>query len=189
MSKEIDDLTATLAERKHTRSKLYSEVSSELKSAAITNDVSFKRQNLMTAAKRPRADLNDPEDVQQRTNEFLLACEQAAVVPTFLGLCASLGYTRQGLYHFLNRSPENPSAKFLELAREVLADALISSGLTRTTDSAVSIFALKNLHGFADKLEIEPVTTPQSPLGPLQDPEELRKRILASVVIDDLPED
>lgn len=182
MSKEIDDLIATLAERKQARSKLYNEVTSEIKAATISADVSFKRQNLMNAAKRPRADLNDPEDVQQRTNEYLLACEQAAVVPTFIGLCAAMGYSRQGVYHYLNRSPETPSAKFLELAREVLADALISSGLTRTTDAAVTIFALKNLNGFADRLQIEPVQQ-ENPLGSEVDAAELAKRY------GDLPED
>lgn len=182
MSKEIDDLTADLAERKQSRSKLYSEVSSKLKAAAISADVSFKRQNLMASTGRPRVDLNNLEDVRQRTNDFLLACEGASVIPSFLGLCASMGYTRQGIYSFLSRAPESKSAQFLEVTREMLADTLIASGLNRTTDSAVSIFCLKNLHGFVDRVSIEAVA-PDNPLGPQTDAQELSERYA------ELPED
>lgn len=182
MSKEIDDLTADLAERKQKRSKLYAEVSNEVKAASISADVSLKRQNLMSSTSRPRADLGSLEDVRRRTDEFLLACEGAAVVPTFLGLCTALGYTRQGIYHFLGRSPGTESAKFIELAREVLADALITSSLTRTTDAATTIFALKNLHGFLDWISVEAVP-PDNPLGNQQSAEQLAERYA------ELPED
>lgn len=184
MSKQqVDDLTAQLAARKRERPKLYAEASSEIKAAAIAADVALKRNTLMKSAKRPRVDLGDLEAVEARTDEFLAACENAAVVPTFLGLCTALGFTRQGLYAFLKRSPESPVAKFIELTRETLADALITSSLSRTTDAVTTIFVLKNMHNFVDRLEIEPVT-PDDPLGAEPDQAALEARI-EGLVVDD----
>lgn len=179
------NLTNALAQRKKDKPKLYREVADEAKAAMIAADVAFKRQILDAASQRPAVDLDDLEDVKSRTDTFLASCEAASVVPTFLGLAVSFGYTREGLYKHLRNHSQTPTAKYIGLVKEMLADAMITASLTRTTDAATTIFALKNLHGFADKLEIEPVTTQQSALGPLADPEELRKRILETVVIDD----
>lgn len=178
------DLTNTLAQRKKDKPKIYREIADEAKAAIISADVAFKRQNLTMASQQPKVDLNDVDAVKDRTDIFLASCEAASVVPTFLGLAVSFGYTREGLYKFLRTNRHTQAAQYIELVREVLADAMINASLTRTTDAATSIFALKNLHGFSDKIEIEPVA-PANPLGPEIDQAELERRILANTVIDD----
>ncbi len=183
--KNQDDLAASLAERKREKPKIYRELADEAKAAAISADVSFKRKSLMDSANRPRVNLNNLEDVKSRTNDFLVACETASVVPTFLGLSVALGGSRQWLYKFLQSNPGTPSAEFLETTRDVLADALINSSLCRTTDAATTIFALKNLHGFSDRMEIVPKAEDPGPLGPTMDPEELRRRIEDNIVDDE----
>lgn len=179
----IETISAELKERKRGKPGLYCEINNEQKIDAIRADVSFKRESLM--AQRQKVNLDSVADVRKRTDDFLRACEDAAVVPTFLGLCVSFGYSREGLYRYLRVHSNSETAQFIELVRETLADALIASSLTRTTDAATSIFALKNLHGFSDRIEVAPVVEKAGPLGELQDKEELEARILGTVCLED----
>ncbi len=178
------DLTNKLTQRKKEKPKIYREIADEAKAAMISADVALKRQNLATASQQPKVDLDDLDAVKGRTDAFLASCEAAAVVPTFLGLSVSYGYTREGLYKYLRNFKQTKTAQYIELVRETLADVMITASLTRTTDNSTTIFALKNLHGFSDRIEVEPVQAPPNPLGEI-DEEALRERILASVVIDD----
>lgn len=149
------------------KNKLYPTVAREEKAEMISADIKFKREMLAAAS---RIDLNDLKAVTERTQGYLSACEVAATIPTFIGLAAAFGMSRQNLYQFLSTHAGSPSAEYLEVVRDVLADSLITASLTRTTDAATSIFILKNLHGFVDKLEVEPIQRPdpQGPLVPIE---------------------
>lgn len=180
----MDNLTDALAQRKKDKPKIYREIADEAKAAMISADVAFKRQNLAMATRQPKVDLDDLDDVKTRTDTFLAACEAASALPTFLGLAVSFGYTREGLYKYLRNSSQTQTAQYIELVRETLADAMITASLNRTTDNSTTIFALKNLHGFSDRLEIEPVQPQDGPLGPLPNQADLEARITGSVVED-----
>lgn len=177
------DLTNKLTQRKKDKPKIYREIADEAKAAMIAADVHFKRQHLAAASQRPKVDLNDLDAIKDRTDAFLASCEAAAVVPTFLGLSVAYGYTREGLYKYLRNCKQTKTAQYIELVRETLADAMITASLTRTTDNSTTIFALKNLHGFVDKLEVEAIAS-DSPLGPEPDQLELEAKI-AGIVVDD----
>lgn len=180
-----DDLAASLVERKQAKPKLYREAANEVNAALISEDVAQKRQALMTSAARPRVSLNDLEAVKTRTNDFLAACEATATIPTFLGLCTAFGGSREWVYKYLRSNSGTPSAEFIELTRETLADIMMTASMNKAADPATVIFSLKNLHGFADKVEIMPKAEDPGPLGPTVDPEELRRRIEDNIVIDD----
>ena len=179
------DLTNTLAQRKREKPKIYREIADEAKATMISAGVAFKRKNLSMASQQPKVDLNDLDAVKARTDAFLASCEVVAALPTFLGLAVSFGYTREGLYKYLRNNSLTQTAQYIEIVREVLADAMISASLTRTTDAATSIFALKNLHGFSDRIEVAPVVEKAGPLGELQDKKELEARILGTVCSED----
>lgn len=184
MSKR-DDLTASLAERKQAKPKLYREAANEINAALISGDVAQKRQALMTSADRPRVDLGDLDAVKARTNDFLTACEATATIPTFLGLCTAFGGSREWVYRYLRSHSGTPSAEFLELTRETLADIMMTASMNKAADPATVIFSLKNLHGFADRVEIMPKAEDPGPLGPLADQKALEQRILGTVVLED----
>lgn len=160
--------------------KLYPEVARQEKAEMISADIRFKRNQLAAASK---IDLKNLPAVTERTQEYLSACETAATVPTFIGLATAFGMSRQALYQFLSNHAGSPSAEYIEIVRDVLADSLVTASLTRTTDAATSIFILKNLHGFVDKLEVTP-TTPEPPLGRLMSQEELEAKV-ADLIIDE----
>lgn len=162
------------------KNKLYPEIARQEKAEMISADIRFKREMLAAAS---RIDLKNLKVVTERTQEYLSACEAAATIPTFIGLATAFGMSRQNLYSFLSTHAGSPSAEYLEVVRDVLADSLVTASLTRTTDAATSIFILKNLHGFVDKLEVSP-SEPEPPLGRMATQEELEARINASVVED-----
>lgn len=186
MSKK-DDLADSLAEQKRNKPRLYNEAANELRAAQISSDVALKHRLLDQAEKKVK--FSDLGDVKRRVGSYLTACQEAAAIPTMSGLALSFGVTRQAIYKFVNEHKESASAEYLETVRELMADCLVSAGLGKSTDAAVTIFILKNHHNYADRVEIAPVKEDFGPLGPLENPEELRRRIEANVVDDYLEDD
>lgn len=179
-------LAAELTARKSSRGrqKIYKELSDEHRAEMIGADVRCKAQELKQH--RSRVNLLDIEQVQSRTQIYLDACAASGTIPNILGLSSfGFGCSRQWVNEFVRTHPDSESAEYIERLKDMFADILINASLSRTADSTMGIFVLKNCAGFRDRFEIEPVTTQQSALGPLADPEELRKRIMESVVIDD----
>ena len=160
-------------------SKLYPTVAKEERAETIAADLRFRR-NLL--AKQERIDLTDYQAVVERTDQYLADCEESAIVPTFIGLATAFGMSRQALYKFLDTHATSKTADYLEMVRDVLADSLVAAGLTRGTDSACTIFILKNLHEFTDRVQLEP-PKPESPLGVTLTAEEIAEKYK------DLPEE
>lgn len=96
--------------------------------------------------------------------------------------CTAFGGSREWVYRYLRSHSGTPSAEFLELTRETLADIMMTASMNKAADPATVIFSLKNLHGFADRVEIMPKAEAPGPLGPLADQKALEARILGTVV-------
>lgn len=168
----------------------YGEVSDALKKENLQNAVAAQRAVLQAAYSRGRVDLNNVQEVQAQAMEFMEACESAGVFPTMLSFSAALGISRQRLYAYIAENPHSATTEYLDQLRSSWAAIIAQMSLTRQADAATSIFLLKNSgQGLTDRLQVEPVQQEYGPLGPLADPEELRKRIMESVVLDDFPED
>lgn len=182
-SKETALLAAELATQKRNKPKLYGEVNSELRAAQISNDVALRRQ-LLEQANKSKVTLSDVREVKDRTNRYLAACQEAAVIPTMSGLALAFGYTRQGVYRHIREHEGSESVKYLEVVQGLLEDCLVAAGLGKTADSAVAIFALKNHFAYSDKLEIAP-TAPEPPLGRLVEQAELEAKVAADIAFDE----
>lgn len=176
-------LAAELAQRKQSKSKFYNEASSELRAAQISNDVSLRR-SLLEQAEQRKVTLADVNDVKERTNRYLAACQEAAVIPTMSGLALSFGCTRQAIYKHIREHEGSESVQYLEMIKGLLEDCLVSAGLGKTADTSVAIFALKNHFAYADKIEVEPVQPKYGLQGPLVPIEELERKF-AELPIDD----
>lgn len=175
-------LSAELAQKKQNKPKLYNEASSELRATQITNDVGLKIE-LLEQADKKKVVLSDVREVKERTNRYLVACQEAAVIPTMSGLALAFGCTRQAIYKHIREHKGSESVDYLEMVRGLLEDCLVSAGLSKTADTSVAIFALKNHFAYTDKLEIAP-PEPDPPLGHMVTQEELEARINGSVVED-----
>lgn len=165
------------------RNKLYPEIAQELKSEAISSDISRKTATLMENT--GKVDLSDLQAVMERTKVYLQGCADSGTFPSVMGL-ASLGFgvSRQWLNEFCRTHKGSPSAEYLERLKDVFADILTNAALNRTAAETMSIFVLKNTAGFVDKVEITP-GAPENPLGAEPDQKTLESR-LADIVIDDI---
>ena len=106
--------------------------------------------------------------VKDRTFQYLLACSEAQIYPSVMGLATfGFGISRQALNRWLSRN-----------------DVLTNAALYRNADAAMAIFQLKNHFEHADAVQIE-IPQEAGPLGQKMDQRELERRISESVVLDE----
>lgn len=166
---------------------IYKEKSDELRRMALSSGIQAKTPFLVEAATGNRVDLKNAEAVKKRAFKYLEACEKSGAYPTVLGLSAAFGLSRQWVNKFMRDNPNSEAAQFLEAVKVCFADILLDATLKRNVSEAGGIFAMKNMADFTDKVEITPVTD-SNPLGDIPDIEEFKRRIEASVVLDDIDE-
>lgn len=106
--------------------------------------------------RREKVDLFDVEDTRQRISEYCAACSLCGFLPGMSGL-AGYGFkcSRAWISKFMRDNPRHQTTELLNTVRELFADAVLQSGLMGAANPAMSIFALKNVAGYADKPEGE----------------------------------
>ena len=124
-------------------------------------------------------------DIQKVKHQVLLyfdACTETGTLPSIIGLSRALGYSRAGLYKYLETYHGTPIAEYLEIVRHGISDALDSASLYNNVNSIVAIFIQKSIHQRIDRAElVVSQPTNDNPLGALIDEEELRRRYLGAV--------
>ena len=107
--------------------------------------------------------LNDVEAVMQRTKEYFIACADAKHPPSMLTYCTiGLGLTRANISHYCLKH-SNATTDFICRVSDLIADSISTGALYGNLDNIMSIFQLKNLHGFADNVRIEAAMPEQAP--------------------------
>lgn len=130
-----------------------------------------------------RVDLRDADAVRQAADRYLSHCTDYAVLPSFVGLAATLGVSRMYLYRFLEQNRESSTGRLLEQLRSLFTDARITAADRNAAPESLTIFLLKNGNeGFADRVEVAPAE-PSNPFGNM-DAEAARKRLLEAVPMD-----
>ena len=162
-SDDIQQLATILSEQKDTkgRKRFYKALSDEHRAEEVSADVRIKTQQLIDATARPKVDFSDLADVRRRTERYLRACAESGTFPSVLGLANfGLGISRRTLNHHLQTHPDSASSQFLEVAKDTIANIVSTAALGKNADSVMSIFLMKNLNGFTDTVQIEPVQQP-----------------------------
>lgn len=152
----VEDMAAQMTAKKEKRSpksRLYNEVSSELKAAALDTAIRQQQDLLKRANTNGRVDLNNLDDVRKSCEDYIESCRIAGIIPSVTGLAPSMGYSRQGLTGYIAHN-NTPTAQYLDAVRSAMAAITEQAGLTRAASEAVSIFVLKNSAGMVDKLDI-----------------------------------
>lgn len=167
------------------RKKIYREQADERKGMMLAADLERKVLALKKSIKKNRVDWNDLEDVQKRCLNYLESCQQAQTIPTVSGLSVfALGVSRQALNGYIREHPKTETAQFLQQIKDIFEDTIETAALNNHINSIMAIFVMKNDHDRADRVQVEPIA-PKQPLGELVDQEELEKRIMANVIIDE----
>jgi hypothetical protein len=81
-------------------------------------------------------------------------------MPGLSGLCGySFKCSRQWVHKFRAEHPDHETTKFLDTVTELFADCLTNAALSGASNTVMSLFVLKNCHGYVDKVELEAVST------------------------------
>lgn len=108
-------------------------------------------------------DLNDIDAVMQRTKQYFISCADAKRPPSMLTYCTiGLGLTRANISHYCMKH-SNATTDFISRVSDLIADSISTGALYGNLDNIMSIFQLKNLHGFADNVRIEAAMPEQAP--------------------------
>ena len=172
---------------KRTPAPIYKEASDKLRATAVSKDISEKIILLEDVQSRGRVDLQDTELVKQVAADYLSRCQQSGSIPTVMALSAALGVSRQWLNRFCAENATHPTARYIEVLKEIFADCLTQAGFGRYVSESLTIFILKNCASMADRVELEAVAN-NSPMGDTVNQSELERRIAGSVVLDDCDE-
>ena len=125
-------------------------------------DIVRNVRRAVEAVKRGResVDLADLDAVQERTEKYLEACYDAGFLPLVTGLF-SMGYglSRQYVSRWMHEHPSHATTQYITTVTEAFSDLLATAGLDGSAAPAPMIFALKNVAGWRDRYEFEPVST------------------------------
>lgn len=152
---------AMVAEREANgyKKKVYKAEADAHKGEALQLDIMAQLEALQASEQRKKVDLRNIADVKQRTYDYLSACAAAEAFPSVMGLAVhGYGISRQALNQYLLRN-DNEVTEFIDRTKDVIADILTNASLYNNANAVAVIFQLKNSHSFADRVEIEPVTS------------------------------
>lgn len=158
----IEAMTEQLKRHKEGRSsksRLYPEVSNELKAKALDTAIAQQQEFLSKVDKCGRIDLNDLEAVKKACSDYLESCRRSGVLPSMTALSPSMGFSRQAVYAFI-RNGNTDSARYLDTVRSAIAAVVEQAGLNRSASEPLAIFILKNSVDMADKVDISASAAP-----------------------------
>lgn len=140
----------------------------------------FQRYALATIDLKP-IEIADPIAVAQRAEDYFACCYQNDIKPQKPGLAKWLGVNRVTLDKWYRGEQRGSTHRvIMERAFGILEEDLYEQLQSGQISPPSGIFLLKNMFGYKDEQEV--VVAKKDPLGDLQSPEELRKRIEGTVV-------
>ena len=131
----------------------------------------------------PSIDISDPKQVENRITEYFTHCIENDRKPNMIGMANWLGVDRSTVNTWKNGEYRaSTHSTVIKKAVDILEELWVDYMQNGKVNPASGIFLGKNMFGYKDTQDV--VVTPQTPLGDYQSPEELQKRIDASVVED-----
>lgn len=121
---------------------------------------------LVDAASKDKIELTNEnlEEIQKQTALYIKSCAEVGIPPSIEGLCLGLGYSRSGLYKFLESHPNSPVADWLEKVSDSFANIIDVGAMMNQLAPAPSIFRLKSVHNRRETVELV-AAAPANPLG------------------------
>lgn len=178
MSDSTDSRTG-LSER---RRNYHPADTAEVRSQTVSEIVNTQVRLLERAPQK--TPLTDTQSVQITAKAYMRECADIGVLPNAEGLAAALGYSRRGLYDYLEHHGDTPTAEFIDRLRTLWAGMRQMAADRGAVDATTSIFVLLNSSlGFTNehKVTIAPAETPLQSF----DSAEARNRIIEAMPLDD----
>lgn len=152
----------------------------------VGEDIAIAREALIRIRERGTVDFYNVDEVIIRTEEYFKGCEISGTFPSVMGLCAKgFGCTRDRLNAWIVDHPETPTAQYIGIVKEMIADVLTNASLRNKANVAQTIFQLKNHFGHSDEVKVLK-TLREDPLAMgASSQKEILERYRQSVVWDD----
>lgn len=120
-----------------------------------------------------------PEDMALMIEHYFAKCIELKLFPTKRGMSITLGTTYEVLCQWERGSRGPEYTHVLKKAGEYLADVDEQMVLSGIENPVLFMFRSKNYHGLRDQQEY--ILTPNNPLGDQVDPQEIAKRLAATI--------
>lgn len=116
-------------------------------------------QQKMLKRRTKGVNLFELAEVEAAANEYMDACREVSICPSFLGLVAHMGLGRSWSYQFIRQHPTHETSLYLCRLREAWAAGKLGLAQKGVLSDASVIFELKNASlGFSDTHQLEVVT-------------------------------
>lgn len=131
----------------------------------------------------PGYNKDDPSQVKNRIKSYFQFCNENDIAMSPADLAKWLKISSNALRRWRNGEYRSSTHKpLIEDAFDNIEADLVNAFRTGAINPTSGIFLLKNWFNYKDVQDL--VVAPKNPLGELQTPEELRKRIEGTVVLD-----
>ena len=140
-------------------------------------------RHALAAYNLPPIDLDNDEQVQGRIEWYFTHCIESDIKPTVMGLANSLGVERRTLSDWRNgrrRGKKDNRTEIIRQAYGILEELWEDYMLNGKINPVSGIFIGKNHFDYADKSEV--ILRPESPLGEMDNPEDVQNRYIESAV-------
>lgn len=122
------------------------------------------------------------EEAEERMVEFFQTCIKYGETPTVEKMALAFGTSRQVLWEWETGKSRPELTDTIQKGKQILADFDATMAVQGKIHPTTYIFRAKNFFGMKDKVEYD--ITPKNPMGDRVNPEEIKKRIEGSVVIE-----
>jgi hypothetical protein len=168
MSRTANKLPQTLEEMKisqerRSESRLYSRETGEYHKQELADITGAARERIkkVTSSEKINLTTTSVHEVSRQVDKYLTACKETQTIPSVIGLASALGYSRRGLYWFLEHNPKSEVAEYLETVRDEFSSILDEAALKGAVSAIPAIFIAKSLYGRKEAIVLEPALTNQ----------------------------
>lgn len=128
-----------------------------------------------------KVDMRDPVAVRQRIEWYFNLCKEYHTRPFVEGLSSSLHISRMRLWQIANG--EGEVADIIRDAKHLILSLLETWHITGKINPVSALFLSKNLGGYTDVVQVEPINTAPRPV---LTPEQIQQKLTEDLPIDDI---
>jgi len=147
-----EEMTEVVQQKRSSR--IYRAESQEIADQGISKSVINALSELKQADGRTKINMDDTNMVKSRIEAYLETCAVNSSLPSMTGIAMILGYTRTGLYLYMEKQ-NTETSRYLQLVHDKLADILSENALKNNANNITAIFLLKSLYGLRESQTVE----------------------------------
>jgi len=185
------ELPAMLQNNPHVVKKIYPDANERTRRSDLENlklEPGYNAKMLshsLRVANLPMIDYTNVQQLSNRAQQYFEICVEDDMKPDVVGLALSFGVDKQTVRDWMRE--ESDRAFFLKRVHALIEHQMVGNMQNGKLNPVVGIFLSKNHFGYKDNQDIN--LTPVNPFGQHQSREEIERRYLDSIVVDENSEE